>query len=294
MRFFLAFSHPKWYNTNRQTDSKSRKVFCALTRKSCDVSNGFWILQAEMPAQTAEQALFAAVESEHPNLVVLTGAFPNEAFSERMDALDLPWMFVPSAADDIERKHGEAVLAKSHSVVFGSDCSEFRLIGSDGKIRWLFLGLPTRRVHAARGTGFACLDHAQVEGYIQNKWTVYGEEETFATLLFVHDPLPEHLHLLQNTEYAAVPVCWSNLRHPGLFAAAREDKRALAIFCGSGGLEEPFCGQNESITLGFAPRASIGCRLIHVSESGNKPSFETKIVPYANRSAESSNHQKGV
>ena len=265
-----------------------------MTRICCDVSNGFRILQAEMPVQTAEQALFAALESERPDFVVLTGSFPTEAFADRMDALGVPWMFVPGAADDTERKHGEAVLAKSHHVVFGSDCSEFRLIGRDGKIRWLFLGLPTRMVRAARGPGFACLDHAQVEGYIQNKWTVYGEEETFATLLFVHDPLPEHLLLLQNADRAAVPECWTSLRNPGLFAAAREDKRALAVFCGNGGVEEPVCGQKESVTLAFAPRPSKGCRLIHVSESGNKPSFETKIVPYAIRSTESQNNQKGV
>lgn len=261
-----------------------------MTRLCCDVSNGFRVLQAEMPTQTAEQALFAAVGSERPDFLVLTGSFPTEAFAEQIDAFDIPWMFVPGVADDAERKCGESVLSKSRHAVFDSEHSEFRLIGLDGKIRWLFLGLPTRMVRAARGSGFACLDHAQVEGYIQNKWTVYGEEETFATLLFVHDPLPEHLLLYQNAGHAAAPECWISLRNPGLFAAVCEDKRALAVFCGNGGVKEPFCSQKERVTLAFAPQPSKGCRLIHVSESGNKPFFETKIVPYRVHPTGSSNH----
>lgn len=242
--------------------------------------------------------LTAALDAEEPDLLVVTGAFPQsdgdmaalKRFCALMETRTLRWAFVPGACGENDRRSRDAaealmlaapgcVYERGPEAVTGEGNYEIRLIGTDGKICWaLYFFDTSRALSSARGDGFAAPDHSQVEWYIEKRLSTYAEEETFASLLFLHRPLPEHweAYAERGPNHALAEKTPDRMRNGGLFSAVREDKRALGVFCGEV-FDEALCLKWQGVALGSAPSPRDGCRVLSLNESGERPLLETYV-----------------
>lgn len=242
--------------------------------------------------------LTAALDAEEPDLLVLTDAFPQsdgemaalKRFCALMEERTLHWAFVPGACGEKERccrSEAEALMLAAQGCVYergseavaGGSNYEIRLIGTDGKICWaLYFFDTSRALLSAGGDGFAAPDHSQVEWYLEKRLSTYAEEETFASLLFLHRPLPEHFEAYAEREPHPVwaEIVPERLRNGGLFSAIREDKRALGVFCGDA-FGKTLRLERQGVSFGSAPPLRDGCRVLVLNESGEKPRLETYV-----------------
>ena len=207
-----------------------------------------------------------------------------------METRTLRWAFVPGACGGKERCSRSAtealmlaapgcVYERGPEAVTGESNYEIRLIGTDGKICWaLYFFDTSRALPSACGDGFAAPDHSQVEWYIEKRLSAYAEEETFASLLFLHRPLPEHFEAYaeRDPNHALAEKMPDRMRNGGLFSAIREDKRALGVFCGDA-FDKALCLKWQGVSFGSAPAPRDGCRVLALNESGEKPRLETYV-----------------
>ena len=285
-------------------------------------SGQYKILQLSNPwtdISSCLRRLDGVIAVEQPDLTVVSGEPPLteqgttalRRFCAFMEGYPAKWVLV-SGSFETETAPGplEDILSATPCCLYerergdvGGGNFEIRLFGTDGKICWALYFFDTGgSVRSSRGDGRAYLDHSQVEWYVAKRMTTYAEEETFASIVFLHKALPEHLEacLLRDPQDGAIRAELGRLRNAGLFSALHEDKRALGVFCGTC-LGRVVCFERQGITLASCPpaccsraSASGGYRIVLLNESGDRPCLDTYIrlwdgtvrretVPFCNR-----------
>lgn len=162
------------------------------------------------------------------------------------------------------------------------------VVGHDGEVKWIIAGIDSGNYNPLpHMEGYAYVQKPQIEWYQDMMRKYEAQNPDFASLVFMHIPLPEY------HEVWAMETCYGMKRegicspkiNSGFFAAMQEVGHTKGIFVGHDHIND-FYGEMYGITLGYGRATGYntygqedflrGARIFILDEN-NTESFETYV-----------------